>query len=730
MIRPRLTPFRIALLLGLVLSVLRFNGCHYLELVDVRAVDYRFLQRGLQSASPDVVIVAIDDASLERLGRWPWSRVVIARLLDRLVTADAAVIGFDVVQSEATAQTDIDALRERVEGVDDRTWSAIRQALSSGAAEDEMLVAAVKASGRTVLGYFFDFSGQQPDPDAVRVSTYNVVQNTGKGKGEARVPLAPMAQANLPALSSVAREVGYFNFLPDADGSYRRVPLAIRFGSRITVPLSLAMLRVYNPQATLAIRFADFGVESVRAGAVSVPVAEDGEMLVNYRGPGKTFRHVPAADVLEGTVPPETFRGKLVLVGVTATALADVRVTPFDGIFPGVEIHATVIDNILRHDFILQPRWIVLVEVVVILAAVMILGVVLHFARGLSGAAVAVLLVAAYLVGSQWLFMSFGMPLGLVYPLLAIGLTYSAISVQHYVVEEGEKRKIRDAFGLYLSPDLARLVSERPEMLALGGEKRELTVLFSDIRGFTTMSEQLEPEALVELLNEYFGKMTDVIFQQDGTLDKYIGDAIMAVWGAPVPQSDHAVRACRAALGMVSGLEALVADWRQRGLPDLDIGIGINTGPMVVGNMGSARRLSYTVIGDNVNLGSRLEGLNKMYGSHVIASEATVQAARGVLVVRELDLVRVKGKRLPVRIYEVLGIVDDRERWAPLLRDFNTALAAYREQRWDDAVFAFAAVLEKYPEDGPAQLYIERCRDMLAAPPESDWDGVTIMETK
>jgi adenylate cyclase len=322
------------------------------------------------------------------------------------------------------------------------------------------------------------------------------------------------------------------------------------------------------------------------------------------------------------------------------------------------------------------------------------------------------------------------MPLGLVYPLLAIGLTYSAISVQHYVVEEGEKRKIRDAFGLYLSPHLARLVSERPEMLALGGEKRELTVLFSDIRGFTTMSEQLEPEALVELLNEYFGKMTDVIFSQDGTLDKYIGDAIMAVWGAPVPQSDHALRACRAAVGMVSALGALVADWRQRGLPELDIGIGINTGPMVVGNMGSARRLSYTVIGDNVNLGSRLEGLNKMYGSHIIASEATVQAARGALVARELDLVRVKGKRLPVRIYEILGMADERERWAPLLENSDAGLVAYREQRWDEAMLAFAAVLGNYPEDGPAQLYMERCRDMVAAPPESDWDGVTIMETK
>ncbi len=730
MIWQRFTPFRIALLLGVLLSVLRFNGCHYLELVDVRAVDYRFLQRGAQNGLPEVVIVAIDDASIEQRGRWPWSRAVIARLVERLMAADAAVIGFDIVQSEATAQTDIDALRGRVEGVDDRAWTAIRRALNHGSAEDQMLVNAVRLSERTVLGYFFDFSDQNANADAVRVSTFNVVQNSAKGEGEPRVPFAALARANLPDLTAAGRETGYFNFFPDPDGSYRRVPLAIRFGSHIAVPLSLAMLRIYNPQAPLAIRFADFGVESVRVGSVSVPVAENGEMLINYRGPGRTFRHVPAADVLAGNVPPETFRGKLVLVGVTAHALADVRVTPFDGIFPGVEIHANVLDNILRRDFILQPKWIVLVEIGVILALVLILGAVLHYARGLSGALVAVLLLAGYLVGSQWLFVSSGMPLGLVYPLLAIGLTYSAISVQHYVVEESEKRKIRDAFGLYLSPHLARLVSERPEMLALGGDKRELTVLFSDIRGFTTMSEQLEPEALVELLNEYFGKMTDVIFSQDGTLDKYIGDAIMAVWGAPVPQPDHAARACRAALGMVTGLAALVDNWRQRGLPELDIGIGLNSGPMVVGNMGSARRLSYTVIGDNVNLGSRLEGLNKLYGSHIIASEATVHAARGVLVARELDLVRVKGKRLPVRIFEILAAVAERERWMPLVEGFEAGLRAYRQQRWDEALVAFAAVLEKYPQDGPAQLYLERCRDMLAAPPEADWDGVTVMETK
>lgn len=732
MIARLLSPLRIAVLLGVILSVLRFVGCRPLELVDVRAIDYRLLQRGPQPASPEVVIVAIDDASLEKLGRWPWSRAVIAQLLDRLVAANAAVVGFDIIQSEATVDTKIDTLRERIEGVDDQTWAAVRHFLVQGTTEDAALVEAVRTSNRTALGYFFDFNVPAGQGNSVRVSAYNVVQNSRSGTGETMVPLAAFARANIPELTATAREVGYINFFPDADGSYRRLPLAIRYGDQVALPLALAMLRIYRPALPLAIRFAAHGVDAVHLGALAVPAAEDGQMLINYRGPGRTFRHVSAVDVLEGTVPPETFRGKLVLVGVTAAALADVRVTPFDGVFPGVEIHANVLDNFLRHDFIVQPKWVVLVEIAVIFAAVLILGVALHYVRGVAGAAVAVAAVAAYLAGSQWLFVAQGLPLSLVYPLLAIGLTYVSISLLHYVVEEREKRKIRDAFGLYLTPYHARLVSENPDMLKLGGDTRELTVLFSDIRGFTTISEQFQqqPQVLVELLNEFLGGMTDVIFAHDGTLDKYVGDEIMAVWGAPIPQPDHAARACRAALGMVPRLRELNEEWRQRGWPPLSIGIGLNTGAMVVGNMGSARRLSYTVIGDNVNLGARLEGLNKLYGSGIIASEITVQAAAGTAVARELDMVRVKGKRLPVRIYELLGPVSEQERWRSLIEQFDAGIRAYRHRRWSEAIETFASILDAHPADGPAQLYLRRCRDMQQSPPEPDWDGVTTMEVK
>ncbi|MFI5367176.1 MAG: CHASE2 domain-containing protein, partial [Candidatus Binatia bacterium] len=505
-----LTPFRIAAILGVALALLRFAGCHYLELFDLRAIDYRLLQRGPQPASPDIVIVAVDDASVAELGRWPWSRTIVAQLIDRLVADEAAVIGFDIVQSEATVTQGLEGLRERVEGIDERTWATLRQALDRGASEDAQLADAVRRSNRTVLGYFFDFNQPGGTAKDVRLSHYNIVQQSDKG--EARMPQAPVVVPNLPDLTTATRELGYFNFFPDADGYYRRVPLAIRYRGDIALPLSLAMLRIYRPSAQLGIRFADHVVDSVSVGPVAVPVAEDGQMLVNYRGPGKTFKYVAAADVLAGRVAPETFRGKLVLVGVTAAGLADMRATAFDGVLPGVEIHATAMDNILRRDFIFQPKWVVVVEIAVILLLVLLLGLGLHFAHGVNGALFAAAVLGAYLVWSQWVFVRLGLPLSLAYPLLAIGFTYVAISVQHYVVEEGEKRKIRNAFGLYLPPALANLVSEHPEMLKLGGDKRELTVMFSDIRGFTTLSEGMEPEALVELLNEFLGAMTEVIF--------------------------------------------------------------------------------------------------------------------------------------------------------------------------------------------------------------------------
>ncbi len=739
MIWQRLTPLRIALLLGLLLSALRLSSCQYLELLDTQALDLRLRVRGPEAPGPEVVIVAIDDASVATVGRWPWSRTVMANLLDRVMAAEPAVVGFDIVQSEATDAPRIAALEERLSGLDEGARKAIVSALESWSGEDTALADAVRRSGRTVLGYFFEsplvFGPARPLPPAEerpRIGTYALVRRSKQGTGEAVVPQGLTLRGNLPPLTAAARDVGFFNFIPDEDGAYRHAPLAIRYGDDVGVPLSLAMLRVVSPKLTPTIRFGPFGVEDLRLGAFPIPVRTDASLLINYRGPGKTFPHIPAVDVLNGRVPVDALRGKLVLVGVTAAALFDIRVTPFDPIMPGVEIHANILDSILRQDFIQEATGLrfVLAEVGVIFVLVLLLAGLLHYARGLFGALAAAALFAAYEAGSQYLFANWRLLLSAVYPALGVGLTYFTISLQHYVTVDRERRKRQRALELYLSPSLAHLVAERPEMLKLGGEKSDRTVLFSDIRGFTTISEGLDPETLVELLNAFLGEMTDIIFEHDGMLDKYIGDAIMAVWGAPLPQADHALRACQAALGMRARLHVLQQEWQTRGWPRLDIGVGLNSGAMVFGNMGSTQHLSLTVIGDNVNLGSRLEGLTKYYGVGIIVSETTVAGTHGGLTVRELDLVRVKGKAQPVRIFELLGTGDEEARWAPLVSRFNEGLQAYRTRDWANALRIFAAIAAAHAGDGPANLYVKRCQEMLDNPPPADWDAVTIMEAK
>jgi adenylate cyclase len=721
-----LTPFRAGLLVALVLSLSRISGCLYLDLIDVRAMDFRLMQRGEIEPGPEVVIVAVDNNSIDRIGRWPWPRAAIAHLLDKMVALDPSVVGFDITFSEPSSFAASGSVQLRPQSGDERRWEALQVTLR---AQDEALVESIRRSERTVLGYFFEQYAGQDQVTPEDVSTYDTV--LARGGGERFVEQLYGARTNLPAFTAAATDVGYYTIIPDArDGFVRRMPLVLRAGDKMVMPLSLAMLRAYRPDSRLHIRFAEEGVQQLRLGDVSIPVSENGRMVLNYRGPGQTFPHYSAIDILEGKVPPDSLRGKLVLLGVTATAVADIRVTAFDDVFPGVEIHATALDNILRGDFISQPRILVLPETALLFALAIVLGVGLRRMRGAAAAAFALAVFAVYLVGSQMLFVSRGWPFSIVYPTLTVIGTYLLASVYHYVTEEREKRKLRRLLDLYLSPNMAQLVSEHPESLRLGGEKRDMTVVFSDLRGFTSFSEKLPPERLVEFLNIYFDAMTDVLFHYDGALDKYIGDGMMAFWGAPLPQPDHAARALRSSIEMVARTRALNEDWKERGWPWLEVCVGLNSGQMVFGNMGSMKRLSLTVMGDNVNLAARLEPLNRMYGSSILASEATLTAAPGVATVREIDLVRVKGREEPVRIYEVLGAADEKAQWDGILDPFRGGLQAYRQRQWPEALAAFADVLEARPGDGPATLYLERCRFLQANPPDDDWNGVTVMETK
>jgi len=453
-------------------------------------------------------------------------------------------------------------------------------------------------------------------------------------------------------------------------------------------------------------------------------------MLINYLGPAKTFPHYSITDIINGRLKPALFKNKIVLVGATATGIYDMRVTPFSTIFPGIEIHATVIDNILHQSFLKRPGWTGLIDIAAIIFLGLIIGIVLPRVRAIPGVFLSLLLLAAYILINRFIFSHYNLWLNLVYPVVTILAAYLGITIYKYITEEREKKKIRGAFQYYLTPSVINEVLKDPSKLKLGGEKKDLTVLFSDIRGFTTVSENMSPEELVHLLNEYLTAMTDVVFKHEGLLDKYMGDAIMAVFGAPLPQDDHPVRACMTAIGMMEELKKLQKKWADEGRPVLDIGIGMNSGEMVVGNMGSDMRFDYTVMGDNVNLGSRLEGINKEYGTNVIISEHTYNRSRNEFFCRELDLVRVKGKEFPVRIYELLGERKDSGNGEGFVKLFEEGLAKYKRGEWDEAVVCFQNVLSVRPGDTPSELYIGRCKELKEKPPPGKWDGVYTMTKK
>ena len=416
---------------------------------------------------------------------------------------------------------------------------------------------------------------------------------------------------------------------------------------------------------------------------------------------------------------------------MTALGLYDLRPTPFSPTTPGVYIHAMAVQNMVDGRYLERFYGIALYESLVYLLLALVLGLLLPQIPAWSGI-LATLGVSGgfYLFDSMVVFPS-GTWMLIIFPILEAFTIFLAISVYGYLTEGREKRKIRQAFQFYLTKSVVDEVLQEPKKLKLGGEKRVCTVLFSDIRGFTTISERLEADQLVALLNEYLTPMTNLVFKYDGTLDKYMGDAIMAIFGAPVAHADHAIRACKTALEMMVELKTLQAGWRERGLPELDVGIGLNTGPMSVGNMGSEIRFDYTVMGDNVNLGSRLEGINKQYGTNIIISEYTYEAAKGTIFARELDSVRVKGKREPVRIYELLGSGEPNETQALLIDRFSNGIRLYKAQHWNEAKAIFEEVRDDIaPNDYTSRTYIKRCESMAANPPGDDWDGVFTMTSK
>jgi len=550
-----------------------------------------------------------------------------------------------------------------------------------------------------------------------------------------RAPLAPIVRG--------ARWIGYFNNLPDFDGVIRRTALTMRVDERYFPSLDTALAAValgleprdvipltQTPEEGALLEAVDFG------GKVRAPVDGRGLMAINYLGKDQTFENLSIADIMNGKKDAE-LKGKIVIVGATAQGTFDQRVTPLNKISSGTETHANAVETILSGRFLRRGLAVDLGEVAAALVLALLFALV--FARVKVGHALPALAISTALVwaASNAAFWA-GYEAFAALPLVELGSIFVLVTVFRYATEEKDKRKLRKAFQLYLNPEVMEEMLEQPKNLQLGGKEMDLTVMFSDIRGFTGISEKLSPAALVHLLNEYLSPMTDIVFRRRGTLDKYIGDAVMAFFGAPVQTGVHAANGCDTALEMIETLQRLREKWRidDPSIPFLDIGIGINSGPMVVGNMGSSQRFNYTVMGDNVNLASRLEGLNREYGTHILVSGQTLMAARKSLgdeapyTARELDSVQVQGKDEPVRLFELRRRGPPLTEELPLLHGYAEGLALYRAQKFAEGRLQCESLLERFAGDGPSTLMLSRCEGMLLAPPEPGWDGVFRMDHK
>ena len=571
---------------------------------------------------------------------------------------------------------------------------------------------------------------------------------------------------SIPALDSATRFTGFLNAHPDSDGTIRKAPLVVRSGEHHLPSLAMraAMVALGTQQARVnkSQNFANSlqvtGIEFFKddLSIKKIPVDDQARIVINFAGPGYTFPHISAKELLEPDNPnisvtyrtrdpltgkielikdesrkkSEFLKEKIFIIGGTAIGVYDLRVTPFDENFRGVETHINIIDNILRGDFLStsnqEPEWMFLA----LMGLGLTMTIAVSFLGALPGFLIALLLTLAIWLVDRHLIFGQGTVVAIMFPIAITLLIYVGLTIFKYFTEEKKKRQLRGTFEKYVSPAIVNEIMSHPDNIRLGGRKEHMTVFFSDVRGFTSISEALEPEALSALLSQYLTPMTALVFKNNGTLDKYMGDAMMAFFGAPIPSTTHADDACRCALQNLEQLAVLNDQLRARGLTTIDIGIGLNTGPMSVGNMGSETVRSYTVMGDAVNLGSRLEGINKQYGTRIIISEFTEKELSPGFRRREIDRVRVKGKETPVRIFELLGegsLAPEKEK---LLHHFSLGYEFYHAMNWPLAIAEFTCGLQHAPQDSVCELYLARCQDYLQNPPGSSWDGVFTMTTK
>ena len=733
-------PLVIIILFITTILLLETSNIYHWSILD-RAENFLYDLRIITTMPKDiddrVIIVDIDEKSLNEIGRWPWSRNNVANLVDTLFDEyGITLLGFDIVFPEPDYSSGLNILKglEANQLANNDEFKKTISELETQLNYDQLLADSIEKN-QVVLGYFFKppsakdnaiNNGVLPEPsiDNTLFENSSIEARRAKGYG-----------ANINIIRDAGLDAGHFSPWLDPDGVIRRVPMLYEFEGHYYEALSLVMVRhlleiektkpVFE-QSTNSYK----ELEILSLGFIDIPVDKHIQALVPYRGYQGSYPYISATDIIHGRIDKSILKDAIVLVGTTAPGLFDLRTTPVKEQYAGVEIHANLISGILDENIKKSPAYVQGIEFLQLLLIGLLLTLALPLLSPLWAALLSLILaiVITMLNLSLWQFANLALPLAssllLIIFLFVSGMSYG------FFIERRSKLQIASTFGQYIPPELIDEMNFNPDSYTLEAENREMTVLFSDIRGFTTISEGLTPAELSKLMNAYMTPMTKIIHEKRGTIDKYIGDAIMAFWGAPLDNPEHARYALEAALGMLERLNAIREEFVERGWPPVRIGIGLNTGIMSVGNMGSEFRLSYTVMGDPVNLGSRLEGLTKSYGVELIVSETT-KAAVPEYAYRELDFVKVKGKDKPIGIFEPIALKEElSQEELDELSLWQQALHAYRQQQWDEAQQLLKETNQKNPDRKLYSIYLERIKIFIENPPRTDWDGVYVHTTK
>ena len=720
----------LVLLVGI--AALRIADFAPIEELRVRVFDFyqRFDPR-VKTVRP-VTIVDIDEPSLKKFGQWPWPRTQLADMVINLANLGAVAIAFDVVFSEPD-RLNPDVAAKTMRYLDELTRSKLRELPSN----DQILADSIRRA-RVVLGETgLDQVVSSIDKDL----PFTGFATVGTGANPHFFEF-PGLLRNVPVLEKVAAGRGLLTIVPERDGIIRRVPMILLAQGHEMPTLSLEMLRVVTGTSSILAKYDRNGVKSVAVRGLDIPTDKNGELWVHFARHDPLI-YVSATSVLDNTVPVEKIRGKLVLIGTSAVALNDIKTTPVSAAMPGVEVHAQVLEAAVAHAVLAQPNY----EIGVELLGAFVLGLlVIIFTPNLGPVTLVAVgtLFASVLVGTSWYFYKEQrLLIDFTYPLVSTTAIYLTLIFASFVREQAQRRQIRSAFGQYISPALVEQLAQSPEKLKLGGEEREMTIMFSDVRGFTSISEsyKADPQGLTTLMNRFLTPLTDAILARKGTIDKYMGDAIMAFWNAPLDDREHQINACNAALDMLAKIDALNKEREleaQNGgrvyIP-INVGVGLNTGVCVVGNMGSNLRFDYSVLGDSVNLASRLEGQSKEYGFPIIAGSKTALAAKDKFAILELDFIMVKGKKEPEVIYAIAGREDvAQSAWFQTLRNLTIEmLACYRNRDWEGALASIERGRRR-DEAGSLdylyKLYEARIRGYQENPPPEDWNGAFALLTK